>query len=229
MYLVYPVILSKNKFALRKHEKTMNSNDLFNTAYNWLCKSRLRHPHNADIWDFSWRWEKSRDGINNDFISGKYTFDIQSRRTLASGELIDVYTACDALVIKALTLILETILMPFLSLYCYHLKGHGGLKGAVRNVAENMGEYTFVFRTDVKSYYDSIDHHILISKLGTLVKDVWIIGFVWKYLNRVVEYDGIYHEVKRGIPMGSSLSPLLGALYLREQETNNRKGKGGNR
>ena len=98
-------------------------------------------------------------------LSGKYTFDIQSRRTLANGELIDVYTACDALVIKALALILETILMPFLSLYCYHLKGHGGLKGAVRSVAENMGEYTFVFRTDVKSYYDSIDHHILISKM----------------------------------------------------------------
>ena len=78
-----------------------------------------------------------------------------------------------------------------------------------------MGEYTFVFRTDVKSYYDSIDHHILITKLGELVKDARLIGFVWKYLNRVVEYNGIFHEVKRGIPMGSSLSPLLGAFYLR--------------
>lgn len=87
--------------------------------------------------------------------------------------------------------------MPFLSLYCYHLKGRGGLKGAVRSVAENLGEYTFVFRTDVKSYYDSIDHHILISKLGVLVKNLRIIGCVWKYLNRVVEYDRIYHEVKK--------------------------------
>ena len=165
---------------------------------------------------FRWRWAKIRDGIERAFISGKYRFDAQSRRNLASGELIDVYTAGDALVIKALALILEPILMPFLSLYFYHLKGRGGLKGAVRSVAENMGGYTFVFRTDVKSYYDSIDHHILISKLGTLVKDARIIGFVWKYLNRVVEYNGVYSEVKKGIPMGSSLSPLLGAFYLRE-------------
>ena len=78
-----------------------------------------------------------------------------------------------------------------------------------------MGEYTFIFRTDVKSYYDSIDHHILITKLGELVKDARIISFVWKFLNRVVEYHGRFHEVKRGIPMGSSLSPLLGAFYLR--------------
>ena len=46
------------------------------------------------------------------------------------------------------------------------------------------------------------------------MKDVRIIGFVWKYLNRVVEYNGIFREVKQGIPMGSSLSPLLGAFYL---------------
>ena len=194
---------------------TMNIEALFNTAYNWLCKSRLRHPHNADIWDFRWRWANIRDGIEIKFISGRYRFDVQVRRPLANGELIDVYTACDALVIKTLALILETILMPFLSLYCYHLKGRGGLKGAIRKVADSMGEYTFVFRTDVKSYYDSIDHHILIAQLGEFVKDVRIIGFVWKYLNRLVEYNGIFREVKQGIPMGSSLSPLLGAFYLR--------------
>lgn len=70
----------------------MNMNDLFSTAYNWLCKSRLRHTHNADVWDVRWRWAKIRGGIWNDFISGKYRFDIQSKRTLANGELIDVYT-----------------------------------------------------------------------------------------------------------------------------------------
>jgi hypothetical protein len=205
-------------FKIVKSRKAikMNINELFSTAYTWLCKSRLRHPHNADIWDFRWRWANIKDGIGNDFISGKYQFDIQFRRTLAHGELIDIYTACDALVIKALALILETILLPLLSLYCYHVKGRGGLKGAVRSVAENLDEYTYVFRTDVKSYYDSIDHHILISKLGELVKDDRIHGFVWKYLNRVVEWNGVYHEVKKGIPMGSSLSPLLGAFYLRE-------------
>lgn len=104
----------------------------------------------------------------------------------------------------------------FISICCYHLKGRGGLKGAVRSVAENLGRYTFVFRTDVKSYYGSINHHILISKLNECVKDLRIIGYVWKYLQRVVEHGGIYYEVKKGIPMGSSLSPLLGAFYLRE-------------
>ena len=47
---------------------------------------------------------------------------------------------------------------------------------------------------------------LLISKLGALVKYLLIIGFVWKYLNRVVEYNRVYKDVKKGIPMGSSLS-----------------------
>ena len=83
-----------------------------------------------------WEWRKIKDGIYNDFLCWKYTFDIQSRRTLANGELIDVYPACDALALNVLVLVLETILMPFLSMHCYHIKGRGGLKGAVRQVAQ---------------------------------------------------------------------------------------------
>ncbi len=27
---------------------------IFFNAYQWLCTSRKKHPHNADIWDFIW-------------------------------------------------------------------------------------------------------------------------------------------------------------------------------
>jgi len=33
-------------------------------------------------------------------------------------------------------------------------------------------------------------------------------------LNRCVEWGGLYQDIKRGIPRGASLSPLLGAFYL---------------
>jgi hypothetical protein len=35
-------------------------------------------------------------------------------------------------------------------------------------------------------------------------------------LNRCVEWGGLYQDFKKGIPRGSSLSPLLGAFYLME-------------
>jgi hypothetical protein len=48
---------------------------------------------------------------------------------------------------------------------------HRGLKGAVRKVISGFEPYEFVCRTDVKSYYASIDHQKLISKLRCFVEE----------------------------------------------------------
>jgi len=47
---------------------------------------------------------------------------------------------------------------------------------------------------------------------------IWIIGYVLQFLKRCVEWCGEYRDVKRGIPRGSSLSPLLGAFYLLDMD-----------
>jgi retron-type reverse transcriptase len=75
-------------------------------------------------------------------------------------------------------------------------------------------KYRFFCKTDVKEYYDSIDHYTLLMKLHNCVKDSKVIFYIWQFLNRTIEWGGLYQEVKRGIARGSSLSPLLGAFYL---------------
>jgi RNA-directed DNA polymerase len=136
--------------------------------------------------------------------------------TLACGETIAMWSSRDSLVIKALTSIIQDRLKPFLSKKCYHIKGHGGLKGAVRDVIKHCPEYKFFCKTDVKSYYASIDHYTLMMRLHDYIDDWRITGYVMQFLNRNVEWGGLYQEIKRGIPRGSSLSPLLGAFYLND-------------
>jgi len=58
----------------------------------------------------------------------------------------------DALVLKALAIVLGEHLRPHLSERVFHLAGSGGMKAAVRQVAAHPGEHEFVFRTDVKGY-----------------------------------------------------------------------------
>lgn len=53
-------------------------------------------------------------------------------------------------------------------------------------------------------------------KLYDYIDDRVIIGYVSQFLNRCVEWGGLYQDFRKGIPRGSSLSPLLGALYLLE-------------
>ena len=89
-----------------------------------------------------------------------------------------------------------------------------GLKGAVRNVIKDYGKYRFFCKTDVLSYYDSIDHYTLLMKLHGYVSDRRIMRYVWQFLNRCVEWGGTYRDIQRGIPRGASFSSLLGAFYL---------------
>jgi hypothetical protein len=53
-------------------------------------------------------------------------------------------------------------------------------------------------------------------KLHNYICDGKIIHYVcvWQFLKRCVEWGGLYRDVKKGIPRGSSLSPLMGAFYL---------------
>ena len=193
-----------------------NLPQLFSNAYNWLCKSRKNHPPDSDIWNFKRTWHNQAEVIIEAFSCGIYQFDDQAKITLSCGETIALWSSKDALIIKVLTGIIQEKLKPFLLKTCYHLKGHGGLKGAVRDVMKQLPKYKFFCKTDVHSYYDSIDHYTLLMKLHDYIDDRIIIGYVWQFLNRCVEWGGLYQDIKRGIPKGSSLSPLIGAFYLLE-------------
>ena len=84
----------------------------------------------------------------------------------------------------------------------------------MREVRGQYRKYRFFCKTDVLFYYDSIDHYTLLMMLHDYVSDRRIIGYVWQFLNRCVEWGGLYQDFSKGIPRGSSLSPLLGAFYL---------------
>jgi hypothetical protein len=48
---------------------------------------------------------------------------------------------------------------------CVHLKGHGGVKGALRRIMRQQGSHRYVARFDVARYYESIDHEVLLTIL----------------------------------------------------------------
>ena len=111
---------------------------LFKDALQWLSKHRKKHPPSSDIWNFRPSWNDQIYTIRIMFARGRCQFDVQKKLTLICGETIDLWSSKDALIIKVLTGIIKKKLKPFLPRTCYHLKGHGGLKGAVRDVIKEL-------------------------------------------------------------------------------------------
>ena len=110
-----------------------------------------------------------------------------------------LWSARDALVLKALALVLGEHL-PILP-RCTHVKGHGGAKAAVRQVWTGLAENRFVLRTDVKSYYASIDHLLLLDQLAEYVKDKRVLNLLGQYLRRTTERGGLFWDYEKGISL----------------------------
>ncbi|MCV6639221.1 reverse transcriptase/maturase family protein [Candidatus Albibeggiatoa sp. nov. NOAA] len=123
-----------------------------------------------------------------------------------------VWCAQDALVLRAMAQVLSPYLNPQLSQHCFHLAGNGGAKGCVNAVSKMVDDYRC--RSDVNSYYATIDHGILMKQLQALIPCETVLTLLGRMLDRLDDVQGVLHSVEIGISKGNPLSPLLGAVYL---------------
>jgi len=146
-------------------------------------------------------------------LTGRYQFTAQQRITLENGHVIHLWSSRDALVIKAMAMVLGPR-WP-ISPRCTHVRGHGGLKGALRWLQRKLPRYQFIFRSDIQGYYDNIDHTLLLKQLDQVVAERDVMRLLAQTIQRTVEWGGTFREVRRGIGRGSPMSPLFAALYLK--------------
>ena len=143
------------------------SDNVLETAFQWMCEKRLHYHFNGDVWQVRRWWQEKKPILQQQLRDGSFQFR-ELRLIRGEERLIEWWSSLDALVLKAMSNVLTEHLKPHLSARCFHVAGTGGMKAAVREVAANLEENKFVFRTDVKSYYASINHHILMEIVGHL-------------------------------------------------------------
>lgn len=181
-------------------------------AYSWLCQARKDYSSNSDVWNFRRHWGKVKPKLQKMLKEGTYEFGpLQQHRF--QDKMVTLWSSQDALVLRAMASVLGDKIRPQLS-HVYHVKGQGGIGGALAYVRQNLKEHTYVLKTDIKQYYESITHKVLLTHLEELVPDERVMMLVKKALLRTETYGGLYWDVREGIPMGSALSPLLGAVAL---------------
>ena len=73
---------------------------------------------------------------------------------------------------------------------------------------------------DLRSFFDTVDHQKLMSRLRERVTDERLLGLITKYLKAglvLPERDGGgYEDTEEGVPQGGPLSPLLANILLDE-------------
>ncbi|WP_133130008.1 reverse transcriptase/maturase family protein [Legionella yabuuchiae] len=184
-------------------------------AYQWLCKAHSHRGISSDCWHVRHHKNELLPELCESLVRMDYQFSPRTQYRMPN-ETLSLYSSQDSLILKAMSLILSDILKSslLLSPHCYHLKGNGGLKKAVNHTKENLQSYRFVFKSDIKGYYEHINHRVLHEDLVSLIEDNPLTSLIMQSLKVPSTWGGLYYDHDKGLPKGSPLSPLLGGIAL---------------
>ena len=114
----------------------------------------------------------------------------------------------DRVVQGALKLILEPICEADFQSGSYGYRPKRAAQEAVLRVDKAIVEgKTRIIDVDLRAYFDSVQHYVLLEKVARRVQD----AKVMRLLNLILKSTG-----KKGVPQGGVISPVLSNLYLNE-------------
>ena len=116
---------------------TMITADILDLAYQWLCQQRKDAHHNHDVWDLRWHWNEVRPELLQKLAEGTYRLS-PTRMVRIEGDCFEVWSCCDSLVLKAVSIVLSLQWYTVLSHRCFHLADRGGAKAALRQVMDQV-------------------------------------------------------------------------------------------
>jgi RNA-directed DNA polymerase len=111
--------------------------------------------------------------------------------------------------------VMEPIFERDFAAHSYGFRPGRGCKDALRRVDELLKKgYAWVVDVDLKSYFDTIPHDRLMSRLREKISDGRVLALVEQFLKAGI-LDGLKQwSPVRGAPQGAVLSPLLSNIYL---------------
>lgn len=129
---------------------------------------------------------------------------------------LGIPTVLDRFIQQALHQELDRVLDPDFSEHSYGFRRNRSAHDAVRAARSYVVEEDrrWVVDIDIKSYFDEIDHDILMRELARKVKDKRVLKLIGKYLRCGKLQSGKVERKAKGTPQGGPLSPLLGNFYL---------------
>jgi group II intron reverse transcriptase/maturase len=122
----------------------------------------------------------------------------------------------DKLVQEVVRSILECIYEPI-----FETSSHGFRPGrsphtALEHMEKDWTAVKWIIDMDIRSYFDTIPHDILVELLKKRIEDKRFIRLIKAMLDAGYLEDWTYHATYSGVPQGSIVSPILANVYLHE-------------
>ena len=101
----------------------------------------------------------------------------------------------------------------------YGYRPNKSAQQAVRQMKEYIEQgYVWVIDADIKKFFDSVDHKLLMDFVAEEISDGNVLNLVESWLKTGVMNEGKRDETMVGTPQGGVISPLLANIYLNEMD-----------
>jgi len=130
---------------------------------------------------------------------------------------LGIPTVLDRVIQQAMAQILTPIYEPVFSEHSYGFRPARSAHDAIKAVQQKSkaGRRTWVVDCDLKSFFDTVNHDVLMERLGHRIKDRRVLSLIGKYLRAGVGMpSGKLDPTYSGVPQGGPLSPLLANILL---------------
>jgi RNA-directed DNA polymerase len=166
-------------------------------------------------------FEKKRDQIVQAVLTGNYQpqaiSGVEIPKDSGGKRLLGIPTVTDRMLQQAV----HQVIYPLFEIgfkagsYGFRPKrnAHQAVLAAQRYINEG---YNHIVDIDLKTFFDEVDHCILLQLLYRKVKCPLTLRLIRKWLRAPVMINGKLTKRRKGVPQGSPLSPLLSNIMLHE-------------
>jgi len=128
---------------------------------------------------------------------------------------LGIPTVADRIAQMVVTRFLQPLLDPQFHVDSYGYRPGKSAKDALAVTRQRCWKYDWALDLDIKSFFEKIDHGLLMRAVRRHTTCVWVLLYIERWLGAPTQLaDGSLIERTEGTPQGGVVSPILANLYL---------------
>jgi RNA-directed DNA polymerase len=163
----------------------------------------------------------NRERIETEIRQGKYLpqaiLGVEIPKSNGKTRLLGVPTVADRLLQQAVGQVIAIMFEMEFENNSYGFRPNRNAQQAVLKAQEYINSgYQHIVDLDLKSFFDEVDHCILLQLLYRKIRCPLTLRLIRKWLRAPILINGKLVKRRKGVPQGSPLSPLLSNIMLNE-------------
>jgi group II intron reverse transcriptase/maturase len=128
---------------------------------------------------------------------------------------LGIPSVLDRVIQQSILQVLQPMFDPTFSEHSHGFRPGRNAHHAVREAQRYIQEgKRVVVDVDLETFFDRVNHDVLMGRLATRITDKRMLGLIRRYLEAGIMVNGVVMEREEGTPQGGPLSPLLANVLL---------------